>query len=356
MYYKKLDYYYKMWYTISSYKGVIDMSNDVVNEMNNTLIKQINEIKKDIISTRNRILLDANKELLYLYFRIGKIISENQKYGTNFINTLSTSLKLEFNDASGFSPRNLARMRKFYETYKDIGNLPMPLAKLPWSFNCLLIDKIKSLDIRIWYAEKCVENGWSHIVLDHQIDLNLYERQANNNKKLTNFKNELSEVQGELALDVIKDPYIFELAGLSEKSKEADIEKAMIERIKNVLLELGKGFSFVGNQYRISTENKDYFIDLLFYHLKLKCFVVVELKTVDFDPSFIGQLQFYVTAVDEVVKDKEDNPTIGLLLCKNKDRYSVEWALKSTNTPIGVASYEIKEYLPTEEEINKYLK
>ena len=218
-----------MWYTISSYKGVIDMSNDVVNEMNNTLIKQINEIKKDIISTRNRVLLDANKELLYLYFRIGKIISENQKYGTNFINTLSTSLKLEFNDASGFSPRNLARMRKFYETYKDIENLPMPLAKLPWSFNCLLIDKIKSLDIRIWYAEKCVENGWSHIVLDHQIDLNLYERQANNNKKLTNFKNELSEVQGELALDVIKDPYIFELAGLSEKSKEADIEKAMIE-------------------------------------------------------------------------------------------------------------------------------
>ena len=155
-----------------------------------------------------------------MYFRIGKIISENQKYGTNFINTLSTSLKLEFNDASGFSPRNLARMRKFYETYKDIGNLPMPLAKLPWSFNCLLIDKIKSLDKRNWYAEKCVENGWNKVVLDHQIDLNLYERQANNNKKLTNFKNELSEVQGELALDVIKDPYIFELAGLSENQKK----------------------------------------------------------------------------------------------------------------------------------------
>ena len=133
MYYKKLDYYYKMWYTISSYKGVIDMSNDVVNEMNNTLIKQINEIKKDIVSTRNRVLLDANKELLYLYFRIGKIISENQKYGTNFINTLSTSLKLEFNDASGFSPRNLARMRKFYETYKDLKNLPPAVAKLPWT-------------------------------------------------------------------------------------------------------------------------------------------------------------------------------------------------------------------------------
>ena len=284
------------------------------------------------------------------------MIYENQKYGTDFINTLSTSLKLEFKDASGFSPRNLSRMKKYYETYKDMPNLPTPLAKLPWSFNCSLIDKVKDLDIRIWYAKECLENGWNYVVLNYQIDSNLYERQSNNNEKLTNFKKELPSIQGELALDVMKDPYIFKLVGLSKKSKEINIENAMVERIKNVLLELGKGFSFVGNQYRISTENKDYYIDLLFYHLKLKCFVVVELKNNDFDPAFVGQLQFYVTAVDEVVKDKDDNPTIGLLLCNNKDRCSVEWSLKSTNAPIGVASYRIKEYLPTEEEINKYLK
>ncbi len=332
------------------------MANQSIEEMNNKLITQINEIKKDIIKTRNKVLMDANKELLYLYFRIGKIISENQKYGTNFINTLSKTLKIEFEDASGFSPRNLSRMRKFYETYKDMENLPPAVAKLPWTHNSILVEKVDNDVIRNWYAETCLENGWNKMVLSHQIDYKLYERQTNNKNKLTNFSNKLSTTQGELALDVIKDPYIFELAGLSKKIKETNIEKAMMERIKNVLLELGKGFSFVGNQYRISTENKDYFIDLLFYHLKLKCYVVVELKAADFDPSFIGQLQFYVTAVDEVVKDVDDNPTIGLLLCQTKDRCSVEWALKSSNTPIGVASYIIKEYLPTEDEINKYLK
>lgn len=331
-------------------------SNDLIEATNDVVFLQIENIKKDIISTRNRILTDANKELIHMYFRIGKIISENQKYGSNFINSLSISLKIDFPDATGFSPRNLARMRKFYETYKDLSNLPPAVAKLPWTHNSILVERIDDSNKRIWYAEKCLENGWNKVVLDHQIDLELFERQANNDKKLSNYKVQLPEIQGELAVDVIKDPYIFELAGITEKSKELDIEKAMIERIKSVLLELGKGFSFVGNQYRIGTENKDYYIDLLFYHLKLRCYVVVELKNTDFDPSFIGQLQFYVTAVDETLKTKDDNQTIGLLLCRNKDKNSVEWSLKSSIAPIGVASYEIKEYLPTEEELNKYLK
>ena len=331
-------------------------NNDLIETTNDIVFSQIEDIKKDIISTRNKILTDANKELINMYFRIGKIISENQKYGSNFINSLSTSLKIEFPDTTGFSPRNLARMRKFYETYKDLSNLPPAVAKLPWTHNSILVERISDVNKRIWYAEKCVENGWSYVVLDHQIDLDLYDRQADKTKKLTNYSNHLPEIQRELAIDVVKDPYIFELAGITEKSKELDIEKAMIERIKSVLLELGKGFSFVGNQYRISTENKDYYIDLLFYHLKLRCYVVVELKNVDFDPSFIGQLQFYITAVDETLKSKEDNQTIGLLLCRNKDKNLVEWSLKSSFAPIGVASYEIKEYLPPEEELNKYLK
>lgn len=160
-------------------------------------------------------------------------------------------------------------------------------------------------------------------------------------------------MQGELAIDVIKDPYIFELSGLSERLTEKNLENKMIEKIKNVLLELGKGFSFVGNQYKVSTDNKDYFIDLLFYHLELRCYVVVELKNTDFEPSYMGQLQFYVSAIDETLKKDIDNNTIGLLLCKKKDKLSVEWSLKSVNVPVGVASYEIKNILPTEEELNR---
>ena len=320
------------------------------------IAKLIANIKKDILSTRNRILNDANKELIHLYFRIGKVISENQKYGTNFVNKLSISLKIDYPDVVGFSPRNLARMKKFYEAYLDLSNLPTALAKLPWSFNCLLIDKISEISIRTWYGEKSLLEGWSYVVLSHQIDSHLYERQAHNDKKQNNFMSLLPNGQNQLAVSLLKDPYVFELNGLSNKIIEADIEKAIIEKIKNVLLELGKGFSFVGNQYRISTRLKDYYIDLLFYHLDLRCFVVVELKNTDFDPSFIGQLQFYVTAVDETLKKVDDQPTIGLLLCKNKDRDSVDWSLKATSVPIGIASFKINEYLPTEEEINLYLK
>ena len=320
------------------------------------IISLVENIKRDILSTRNKMLSDANKELIFLYFRIGKIISENQKYGSNFINTLSTSLKIDFPHSTGFSPRNLARMRKFYETYGDLSNLPPAAAKLSWTHNSILVERISDSKIRAWYAETCLENGWNKVVLDHQIDLRLYERQADNTIKYTNYQNKLPAIQGELATDIMKDPYVFELSGLSKKIHENNIENAMVDRIKSILLELGKGFSFVGNQYRISTGPKDYYIDLLFYHLKLRCYVVIELKNADFDPSFIGQLQFYVAAVDETIKQSDDNPTIGLLLCKNKDKYSVEWSLKSTIAPIGVASYGIYEYLPNEEEINKYLK
>jgi len=246
-------------------------------------------------------------------------------------------------------------MKKFYEEYRDLSNLPPAVANLPWTHNYLLIEKIKDSDKRIWYAQKAIENSWSKTVLDHQIDLQLYERQSDNTKKLTNFSEKLPAVQGELAKDMLKDPYIFELAGLKEKIEERDIENAMLEKIKSTLLELGKGFSFVGHQYKISTENRDYYIDLLFYHLDLRCYIVVELKNVDFDPAYVGQLQFYVTAIDETIKKDVDNPTIGLLLCKGKDKLSVEWALKPVSAPIGVASYEIRRYLPSDDELNRLL-
>lgn len=304
----------------------------------------------------------ANSELIMLYFRLGKIVSENASYGNKFIKNFSTSLRIEFPNTDGFSERNLSRMKKFYEEYKDLSILPTALAKLPWSHNMLLLDKVKDLEIRKWYAEKCFENGWSHTVLEHQIDSGVYERQVLA-EKLTNFNEKLPLPQSELARNIMKDPYIFELEGIKDDYIEKDIENAMLEKIKNILLELGKGFSFVGSQYKISTENQDYYIDLLFYHLELRCYIVVELKNTEFKPEFAGQLSFYVTAVDETIRKEYDNQTIGLLLCKGKDRLSVEWSLKSTNAPIGVSSYEISqmlpkevlEKLPTEEELNMYI-
>ena len=320
------------------------------------------QAKQDILATRYNVMQYANSELIMLYFRLGKIVSENASYGNKFIKNFSTSLRIEFPNTDGFSERNLSRMKKFYEEYKDLSILPTALAKLPWSHNMLLLDKVKDLEIRKWYAEKCFENGWSHTVLEHQIDSGVYERQVLA-EKLTNFNEKLPLPQSELARNIMKDPYIFELEGIKDDYIEKDIENAMLEKIKNVLLELGKGFSFVGSQYKISTENQDYYIDLLFYHLELRCYIVVELKNTEFKPEFAGQLSFYVTAVDETIRKEYDNQTIGLLLCKGKDRLSVEWSLKSTNAPIGVSSYEISkmlpkevlEKLPTEEELNMYI-
>ncbi len=320
------------------------------------------QAKQDILATRYNVMQHANSELIMLYFRLGKIVSENASYGNKFIKNFSTSLRIEFPNTDGFSERNLSRMKKFYEEYKDLSILPTALAKLPWSHNMLLLDKVKDLEIRKWYAEKCFENGWSHTVLEHQIDSGVYERQVLA-EKLTNFNEKLPLPQSELARNIMKDPYIFELEGIKDDYIEKDIENAMLEKIKNILLELGKGFSFVGSQYKISTENQDYYIDLLFYHLELRCYIVVELKNTEFKPEFAGQLSFYVTAVDETIRKEYDNQTIGLLLCKGKDRLSVEWSLKSTNAPIGVSSYEISqmlpkevlEKLPTEEELNMYI-
>ena len=253
-------------------------------------------------------------------------------------------------------------MKKFYEEYKDLSNLPPAVANLPWTHNCILLEKVKDENIRNWYAQKCLENGWSKVVLDHQIDLQLYERQAIADK-LTNFNDKLPVSQSELAKDVIKDPYIFDFISLKNEYKEKELESAMLNRIKDVLIELGKGFSFVGNQYKIIAGGQEFFIDLLFYHLELRRYVVVELKASSFKPEYTGQIGFYVTAVDEQLKKEQDNSTIGLLLCKDKDRLTVDYSLKSMNVPIGVSSFEIEKYipkdvlekLPTEEDINLHL-
>lgn len=327
------------------------------------MIKTINNIKKDVLNTRNKIIHNANIELINMYFRMGKIISENTKYGNNFILILSKSLKLEFTDSTGFSERNLRRMKAFYEEYKEFEILPPTVAELPWTHNYILLEKIKDIDKRLWYAEECIKNGWSKIVLIHQIELELYERKQLPNK-LTNFdKNIKSKNNSKLANEIIKDPYIFELEGIKKNYVEKELEEQIISKIRDILLELGKGFCFIGNQYKISTDNQDYYIDMLFYHLDLRCYIVVELKVTEFKPEYIGQLGFYVTAVDKILRKEQDNQTIGLLLCKEKDKLSVEWALDFINVPIGVSSYnlinkkqkDILDKLPTEQDINMYI-
>lgn len=327
-------------------------------DFKNTII----DIKKEIINTQVSIMSDANKQLINLYYKLGKIINEHSKWGDKFIETLEVELKLDFPNAKGFSSRNLQRMKKFYLEYKDNEILPPAVAKLPWTHNILLIEKVKDINKRFWYANEAANENWSKVVLDHQIDMNLYERKAIANKE-NNFKNTLVEPQSDLANDLQKDPYIFNLPLLKEKYVEKELEDSMIERIRDVLLELGNGFSFISNQYKLVVGDNDYYIDMLFYHLKLHCYIVVELKAVPFKPEFIGQLNFYLTAIDEQVKDKLDAPSIGLLLCKGKDKLTVEYSLKNVNKPIGISSYEISKFipknmlesLPTEEELNLHI-
>ena len=320
----------------------------------------VNEIKSEIKTTQIKVAVESNRNLINLYFRIGKILNDNYKYGNKFIDDVSRELKLEFSNVEGFSVRNLKYMKKFYLEYKDAELVQRIVAQLPWRHNIILMSKIKDNNLRIKYAEATIKNGWSKDMLVMQIENNYHLRIGNSSN---NFKMALPDINSDLANNAIKDPYVFDFLTLKENYKEKELEQAMIGKIKDVLIELGKGFSFVGNQYKISTENNDFYIDLLFYHLDLRCFIVVELKTTEFKPEYIGQLGFYVTAVNEILKKETDNQTIGLLLCKSKDRLTAKWSLKSTNVPIGVSSFELNKYiskdvlekLPTEEDLNLHI-
>lgn len=321
----------------------------------------VNTIKSEIKNTQTKVAVEANKNLINLYFRIGKILNDNYKYGNKFIDDISCELRLEFPNIKGFSVRSLKYMKKFYLEYKDNELVQRCVAQVPWGHNIVLMSKIKDKEIRTIYVESIIKNGWSKDMLVMQIESNYHLRIGNS---CNNFNLSLpDDNSSNLTNNIIKDPYVFDFLTLKENFKEKELEQAMIERIKDVLIELGKGFSFVGNQYKISTDNNDYFIDLLFYHLDLRCYVVIELKTTEFKPEYIGQLGFYVTAVNEILKRKDDNQTIGLLLCKNKDKLTAKWSLKSTNVPIGISSFELNKYiskealekLPTEEELNLHM-
>lgn len=320
----------------------------------------INDIKQEIKSTQYKVAVQSNISLISMYFRLGKILNDNYKYGNKFIDEVSKDLKIEFPNSTGFSVRNLKYMKKFYLEYKDDELVQQLVAQVPWGHNIVLMEKIKDKEIRKIYAEAILKNGWGRDMLSIQINNGYHLRIGASNN---NFENTLPALDSDLVNYTIKDPYIFDFISLKNEYKEKELESAMLNRIKDVLIELGKGFSFVGNQYKIIVGGQEFFIDLLFYHLELRRYVVVELKASSFKPEYTGQIGFYVTAVDEQLKKQHDNSTIGLLLCQDKDRLTVDYSLKSMNVPIGVSSFEIEKYipkdvlekLPTEEDINLHL-
>ncbi len=260
------------------------------------------DIKQRILSSQLKAALSVNAEMIFLYWQIGNSIAQKQNeqgWSSRVIPQLAKDLKIEFPNHKGYSERNLGRMLAFYREYPDELILPQLVAKLPWGHNIMLIEKIKDLKTRFWYAEKCVENNWSRDVLDLQIKTNLIERQG---KSINNFETTLPKPLSDLANQTLKDPYIFDFLTLDADFREKDVEKQLTHHITKFLLELGKGFSFLGNQYHLEVANQDYYIDLLFYHIKLKCYIVIELKNTKFKPEYTGKLNFYMSAVDSLIK------------------------------------------------------
>jgi predicted nuclease of restriction endonuclease-like (RecB) superfamily len=285
--------------------------------------------------------------MLTLYWNIGKVIIDNTKYGTKFVENLSRDIRSEFPKSEGYSVRNLKYMRKFAEVYPDFQKVQQGVALLPWKNNITLMSKIKDEAKREWYIIKNLETGWNNTALTHQIEMKLYERQAVV-EKVSNFGKTLPSPQSELAKETMKDPYLFDFVEASESRIEREIENELVRNITKFLLELGSGFAFVGNQYHIEVGGQDFYMDLLFYHLDLRCFIVIELKNTAFKPEYAGKLNFYLSAVDNTMRKEVDNPTIGLLLCKEKNNIIAEYSLQEINRPIGVSEYKLVEKLPLE--------
>ncbi|WP_446808511.1 PDDEXK nuclease domain-containing protein [Methylomonas sp. 2BW1-5-20] len=308
----------------------------------------LTELKSRIHSAQQRAALAVNRELVLLYWQIGQdiLIRQNQQgWGAKVIDRLAQDLRNSFPDMKGFSPRNLKYMRAFAEAWPDAEFVQAVLAQLPWYHQLALLDKLKTEAERRWYVAKSLEHNWSRNVLVMQIETRLFDRSGT---AITNFEDRLPKPQSDLARESLKDPYRFDFLGLTEEAQEREIENALVKHVTEFLLELGAGFAFVGRQVLLDVGGDEFFLDLLFYHLKLRCYVVIELKTGAFKPEHLGQLGFYLTAVDRQIKDEHDSPTIGLLLCKSKNKVVAEYALSDKTQPMGIAEYKLLESLPAE--------
>lgn len=333
-------------------------------------------LKEKIRLARQRTALRVNAELLYIYWEIGNTILEQQKeekWGAKVIDRLSADLRMEFADMKGFSVRNLKYMRAFAEAYPDflivqqaaaqlenefvqaplaqLENytrtefVQQPAAQIPWTHHQVILDKLKNNDERLFYMRKSIENGWSRNRLALEIDTGLYSRQG---KAITNFPLTLPALESDLATETLKSPYVLDFLGHFEEMKERELERALIQHLKKFMLELGRGFAYVGNQKNIIVDGDDFFLDLLFFNYNLNCFVIIELKVGDFKPEFAGKLNFYVNTVNEQLKGPNHKPTIGVLLCKTPNKTVVEFSLKGIDSPIGVADYELAKAIPKE--------
>lgn len=350
------------------------MGNIIQQEYKDWLIK----IKIKIQSSQIKAAITVNSSLIEFYWDLGKMITDKQvqsKWGDKIFDKLSKDLNLEFPGIKGLSKTNLKYCKRFFMFYNDslqIGQQAVdqnkdPLfwqqivTKIPWGHNIYIFTKSKKLEEAFFYITETIENNWSRDTLALQIKSDLYRRQG---KAVTNFKNTLPDPQSDLATQTIKDPYVFDFMTLSKPFKEKDIENQLISHITKFLLELGKGFAFIGRQYHLEVSDNDYYLDLLFYHVKLKCYVVIELKNRKFIPEYAGKMNFYLSAVDSIVKDKNDNSTIGILLCRDKNNIEVEFALRDINKPMGVSEFQftemvpenLKSSLPTIEELENELK
>ena len=329
----------------------------------NQYLSVIESIKTEISKAQYNAALQVNKELTLLYYHIGRIINAHKSWGNKFIDNLARDIKIAYPNSTGYSVRNLKYMAKFAAEYPDEEFVQRAVAQIPWGHNIVLLDKFSDSSIRKWYIEKTQESGWSRNVLIHQIESGLYERQAVA-QKISNFESLLPAPQSELAVQTMKDPYVFDFIPFKEDMLERDIENALVKDVTALLLELGTGFAFLGNQYHLNVGGDDFYIDLLFYNLNLRCYVVIELKTGDFMPEYAGKLNFYLSAVDAQLKKDTDNPTIGLLLCKNKNNLVAEYSLKDMSKPMGISEYKLSsvlpdafsEQLPSVEDIQKRIK
>ncbi len=332
------------------------------------------QIKAQIKSSQAKAALAVNSALIQMYWNIGEMIAEKQaenSWGNNIIEQLAADLKKEFPGISGFSRANLFFIRRFYLFYadekvqqavrlltdgeisaqqsvalsRDFANVGTFLSQIPWGHHILILTKVKEKEAALFYVRQTIEHNWSRAVLGLQIEQNLYARQG---KAISNFRETLPEMQAQMARQILKDPYNFDFLTLEPEVRELENEKQLTKHIEKFLLELGKGFAFIGRQYNLQIGAKDYYLDLLFYHIRLRCFVVIELKAVEFQPEFAGKLNFYLSAVDDLLKTENDQPTIGILLCKSKDGIEVEYALRDINKPIGVSEFTFTESLPEE--------
>ena len=312
----------------------------------------VEQVKREIKTAQYQASVHVNAELILLYHSIGTVINEHKAWGNKFIENLAADIRREFPASKGYSVRNLKYMAKFAQTYPDREFVQQVVAQIPWGHNLVLVDKVSEPEERRWYLATCQKNGWSRSVLIHQIESGLYQRQVLADK-VSNFERRLPSPQSELAVQTMKDPYIFDFIPFQEDMVERDIEQALVRDVTKFLLELGTGFAFLGNQYHLNVGGDDFYIDLLFYNLNLRCYVVIELKTGEFKPEYAGQLNFYLSAVDGILKQEQDNPSIGLLLCKSKNDLVAEYSLKDMSKPIGVSAYQVTSNLP--EELGKQL-